>query len=308
MLGVHRSSDIRPRRGHQRFVPTSHSPKPPTLIDASLRCLLLFGFSRYRPVWLLASAMGLLWSTRDPLLGVGHGRARPDGRPTVRRRPLPRGRRRRQGHLQEGERQVQELGTTPEHKVSGPNTLFRETRHPGMLTRLLPLATSPPPSSRTAYENLADQFPALILDDQECFRTKDQYESLLALVPDQGQSSFQPISGVAARRLTSVFSACRLLLTLRYRRPAAVALGVIVVVVVTDAVEGVVPGDPAVRAQADRQLAAQEVRARVCKVSDVDASAAGYRAPVFVPEAGRRGVQAPESSAQEPVCRPPEYE
>ncbi|KAL7415673.1 prim-pol domain-containing protein [Mrakia frigida] len=45
------------------------------------------------------------------------------------------------------------------------------------------------PSIKTAYDTLAEQFPALILDDQECFRTKEQYEALLALIPDQDITS-----------------------------------------------------------------------------------------------------------------------
>lgn len=51
-----------------------------------------------RPVWILSSSVGVLWSTRDPLLGVGHGRHRPHRRPTTGDRPLPRGRRRFKGH------------------------------------------------------------------------------------------------------------------------------------------------------------------------------------------------------------------
>lgn len=39
---------------------------------------------------------------------------------------------------------------------------------------------------RAAYKDLGGRFPALILDDQECFKSKEQWETLLALIPDQG--------------------------------------------------------------------------------------------------------------------------
>jgi hypothetical protein len=40
--------------------------------------------------------------------------------------------------------------------------------------------------SRAAYKILGNTFPDLILDDQECFKTKEQWETLLALFPDHG--------------------------------------------------------------------------------------------------------------------------
>lgn len=55
-----------------------------------------------------------------------------------------------------------------------------------------PPRTAPPtaatPSSRDAYQTLGKTFPDLILNDQDCFRTKDQWETLLALFPDQRAS------------------------------------------------------------------------------------------------------------------------
>lgn len=45
---------------------------------------------------------------------------------------------------------------------------------------------------RAAYKDLGGRFPALILDDQECFKTKEQWETLLALIPDQGLSPCLP--------------------------------------------------------------------------------------------------------------------
>ena len=43
-------------------------------------------------------------------------------------------------------------------------------------------------SHSAAYKVLGPTFPDLILDDQECFKTKDQWETLLTLFPDHGPS------------------------------------------------------------------------------------------------------------------------
>ncbi|CED84873.1 prim-pol domain-containing protein [Phaffia rhodozyma] len=45
------------------------------------------------------------------------------------------------------------------------------------------------PSIMDAYDILGKDFATLILDDQECFKTKEQWETLLSLVPDEALTS-----------------------------------------------------------------------------------------------------------------------
>jgi hypothetical protein len=148
-----------------------------------------------RPVWVYPSVVGLLWATWDPLLGLGHGRDRPHRRATDSDRTLPRGRRRKQGHKEEGQRQVQGIRTSSQHQV-GPLTRVVRCEVCPSTQHGLTLGLVHSDTPRTAYEDLAEQFPALILDDQECFKTPDQYEALLHLVPDQGEFSLRTTSAV----------------------------------------------------------------------------------------------------------------
>jgi len=62
------------------------------LLRVLILSLLRFG-SRSRAIRLLPSSLGLLWSTRNSLLGFRHRCYRPDGRPTSSYRPLLGGRR-----------------------------------------------------------------------------------------------------------------------------------------------------------------------------------------------------------------------